>query len=217
MPQRFLRPGITTSDAWNSVSFGAQSFYIRILTLVDDYGRYDGRIAILHAHCFALSPKIKPQDSAGFRSELQSSGLLTLYSFDGKEFIQLAKWNERARGLSKYPEPPQESAALSCAPLPNPASLAIALSHKPSPFVDTDAQKKFIKPTMVEIHQHGEKIKLSEFEQQKFWNYYESNGWRVGKNPMKSWPHALSNWKSNTKSFSPQAAVKPLGYIRDAS
>jgi len=31
----------------------------------------------------------------------------------------------------------------------------------------------------------------------KFFNYYESNGWKVGKNKMKSWPAALSNWGKN--------------------
>jgi hypothetical protein len=30
----------------------------------------------------------------------------------------------------------------------------------------------------------------------RFYNYYESNGWRVGKNPMKSWQAALANWNS---------------------
>ena len=31
-------------------------------------------------------------------------------------------------------------------------------------------------------------------EAKKFWYYYESNGWKVGKNPMKSWKMALSGW-----------------------
>lgn len=111
MPQRFLRPGLTTSDRWNSCSFEAQSMYIRILTLVDDFGRYDGRIPILHAHCFALRPDIKPQDSAGFRSELQTKGLLDVYTINGKEYIQVLRWQERARSeRSKYPDP-QDSAA----------------------------------------------------------------------------------------------------------
>ena len=138
MPQRFLRPGITNSDAWNAVGFAAQSMYIRILTLVDDYGRYDGRPAILHAHCFALRPDVTPQDSAGFVSELQAAGLIQIYQVDGKPFLQLSKWQERARGASKYPDPedaegiiPQDSAAERSEPLPNPASLA--LSHRPSP------------------------------------------------------------------------------------
>ncbi|MBP6886678.1 MAG: hypothetical protein KBC20_01250 [Oscillospiraceae bacterium] len=30
----------------------------------------------------------------------------------------------------------------------------------------------------------------------RFWNYYESNGWRVGKNPMKSWHAACATWNA---------------------
>lgn len=32
-----------------------------------------------------------------------------------------------------------------------------------------------------------------------FFNHYESNGWRVGKNPMKSWKHAVTNWITRGK------------------
>lgn len=117
MPQRFLRPGITTSDRWNAVSFPAQSLFIRLLTLVDDWGRYDGRVPILHGQCFALRPELKAQQTAGFRCELQEAGLIEVYTVDGKDFVQITKWQERARGEhSKYPEKaaediPQDSAA----------------------------------------------------------------------------------------------------------
>lgn len=36
-----------------------------------------------------------------------------------------------------------------------------------------------------------------EAEGTKFFNYYESNGWKVGKNPMKNWHAALANWCKN--------------------
>jgi hypothetical protein len=38
-------------------------------------------------------------------------------------------------------------------------------------------------------------------EAEKFVNYYTSNGWRVGKNPMKSWQHAANTWITNTKQY----------------
>jgi hypothetical protein len=38
-------------------------------------------------------------------------------------------------------------------------------------------------------------------EAEKFVNYYTSNGWRVGKNPMKSWSAAANNWITNTKQY----------------
>jgi hypothetical protein len=159
MPQRFLRPGLTNSDRWNAVSFGAQSLFVRILTLVDDFGRYDGRLPILHGQCFALRNDVKPQHTAGFRSELHAAGLILVYEVDGKEFLQVTKWQERARGdRSKYPnpQPPQDSAADRSGPLAKDASLATTsspLHPRSSPAVEpptADAEAspgKPVKPT----------------------------------------------------------------------
>lgn len=57
------------------------------------------------------------------------------------------------------------------------------------------------KPSLDEVKLQAAKIGLSQDESEKFFNYYESNGWRVGKNPMKSWTHALANWKNNVKTY----------------
>ena len=38
---------------------------------------------------------------------------------------------------------------------------------------------------------------------QKFYNFYESNGWKVGKNPMKDWKAAVRTWKRNSNQFTP--------------
>ena len=54
---------------------------------------------------------------------------------------------------------------------------------------------RFKKPSVEELQLQAAKIGLESGEVQKFINHYESNGWRVGKNPMKSWPAALNNWK----------------------
>jgi len=35
-----------------------------------------------------------------------------------------------------------------------------------------------------------------------FWDHYESNGWKVGKNPMQKWKAAASGWISREKDFS---------------
>lgn len=34
-------------------------------------------------------------------------------------------------------------------------------------------------------------------EAERFFNYYNSNGWKVGKNPMKNWHSAAANWNKN--------------------
>lgn len=55
----------------------------------------------------------------------------------------------------------------------------------------------FKKPTLEEIKLHYSKSGLPMSEAEKFFNYYTSNGWRVGKNPMKNWHGAAANWKKN--------------------
>ena len=45
---------------------------------------------------------------------------------------------------------------------------------------------------------------FSEIEARKFFNHFESNGWRVGgKSPMKNWHAAARNWMLNTQKFNP--------------
>jgi len=41
----------------------------------------------------------------------------------------------------------------------------------------------------------------AKLEAEKFVNYYTSNGWKVGKNPMKSWTHAANTWLINSKQY----------------
>jgi hypothetical protein len=37
-------------------------------------------------------------------------------------------------------------------------------------------------------------IAIAQKEGNKFFNTYSSKGWMVGKNKMKSWPHAVAGW-----------------------
>ena len=66
---------------------------------------------------------------------------------------------------------------------------------------------KFEPPTLESVQLQAAKIGLPPTEADKFFNYYTANGWRVGRNPMKSWPHALANWKNNATGYAPQSAA----------
>lgn len=57
--------------------------------------------------------------------------------------------------------------------------------------------RRFVKPTPEEVALHAAKIGLPTSEAERFVAYYESNGWRVGRNPMRSWQAALVNWRKN--------------------
>ncbi len=55
-------------------------------------------------------------------------------------------------------------------------------------------REKFTKPTIGEITEYVTE-KGYTFNPQAFFDYYEANGWRVGKNPMKKWKAACANWQ----------------------
>ena len=44
-------------------------------------------------------------------------------------------------------------------------------------------------------------LEQGKIEAEKFFNYYESNGWKVGKNPMKNWKAAANNWITNSNTY----------------
>jgi hypothetical protein len=56
--------------------------------------------------------------------------------------------------------------------------------------------KKFIKPELEEVEEFVKSQGYS-FDVFKFYAYYESNGWKVGKNPMKCWKSACVTWERN--------------------
>jgi hypothetical protein len=59
-----------------------------------------------------------------------------------------------------------------------------------------DNVKKFIKPTENDIRAYMIEQGMQD-ESTRFYNYYEANGWKVGRNPMKNWKAAVITWKKN--------------------
>jgi len=62
--------------------------------------------------------------------------------------------------------------------------------------------KGFIKPTeeqVKEIMLNKWDEKIASYQAKRFIDYYESVGWFIGKNKMKSWVHSVSGWITRTK------------------
>ena len=54
--------------------------------------------------------------------------------------------------------------------------------------------KRFQKPTLDELTTYKQKANLALVDCEVFFDFYESKGWVVGKNPMKDWQAAMRNW-----------------------
>ena len=56
--------------------------------------------------------------------------------------------------------------------------------------------KRFVKPTLSEIKEYCIE-RNNNVDAQHFYDHYESNGWKVGKNSMKDWKAAVRTWEKN--------------------
>ena len=61
--------------------------------------------------------------------------------------------------------------------------------------------KAFHKPTLDEVRSYCSE-RENNVDPERFIDYYESNGWRVGKNPMKDWRAAIRTWERGDNSTS---------------
>lgn len=135
MPNRILRAAIRQSRRWNRLSYFDQSLYIRLLTLVDDYGRYEADPQLIRHEAF---PRGLPDGNdcqltaivSGLRA-IVSQGMATIYRHDGAEFLQLTHWTERIRSASRFPVPDKcEQMTVKCQSID---SQMLASSPSPSP------------------------------------------------------------------------------------
>lgn len=62
-------------------------------------------------------------------------------------------------------------------------------------------KKKFIKPTLDEVKSYCLE-RNNKIDAQRFIDYYEANGWKVGRNSMKDWKAAIRTWEKNDGNFS---------------
>ena len=73
-------------------------------------------------------------------------------------------------------------------------------NHKPITINQEPISRRFTPPTIEEVEKEMEgKTTDHKLEAEKWMAFFESNGWRTGKNPMKSWKASVRYWLANKK------------------
>lgn len=107
MPNRILRESICTSDTVNQLTPFEETLFYRLIVKCDDYGIYDARTQVIKGACFPLRENVTLKNIENGLSKLSSVGLIDLYEYQGKPFLQLVTWGQyqtvRAK-KSKYPQ-----------------------------------------------------------------------------------------------------------------
>ena len=108
MPNRIIKESICTSDSVDQLSWFEEVLFYRLIVNCDDFGRFDGRTAVVKNRLFPLKENLTLKNVDSAIKKLARIGLVTLYESDGKPFLFLPTWNEhqnvRAK-RSRYPEP----------------------------------------------------------------------------------------------------------------
>lgn len=110
MPNRFLYEKICISESVDDLSWFEECFFYRLIVNCDDYGRFYARPAILKSRLFPLKSGITEKVIENCLNKLSSVGLVKVYMYDFKPYLQLVTWGKyqqtRAKE-SKFPEPPK--------------------------------------------------------------------------------------------------------------
>lgn len=107
MPNRILREGILTSERVARLGWPAEVFYRRLMSVVDDFGRYYATPMLLRAACYPLHlDKVSDSDIGKWLAVCAEADLVRVYpAEDGKRYLQMVDFRQQVRATaSKFPQ-----------------------------------------------------------------------------------------------------------------
>jgi hypothetical protein len=170
----YFRDFLVSTDLMSNEEVGA---HIRILCHQADKGHLH-ESTIRERICGSIWDTLKArykQDENGLWYHQRMEKVLN----DRKDYVKSR--------LSNLDGNPTREPHMGASPFPSPSPIPLA---SPSPKV----RGVFTPPTLEEVKAYC-KERNNSIDTEKFIAYYESNGWRVGRNPMKDWRAAIRTWE----------------------
>ena len=215
MPNRILKERICSSDSIDNLTWFEEVLFYRLIVNCDDYGRFDGRPAIIKNRLFPLKENLTMSSVSKAINTLASAGLVVLYTFEGKPFLYLPTWNEhqtvRAK-RSKYPAPDSGVIASENICKQMQANVPVIQSNSESNSESNagNARKRFTPPTLEEVTAYVSKRGYT-WEPSAFFDFYSAKGWKVGTQSMKDWRAAVRNWERMEGKYTPRKDKRDYG------
>lgn len=211
-----LSQNIIYDEDFNSLSIEAQWLFVRMLMITDDCGVIPASEYSLKSMC-NLPNKIysKLQD---FLYELINAKLIQGFVYENKKYFCFKKdtfddyqaFIIKNRTRSEYLKMDKDSYLEFYNSL---QEITINYSNffdnesyhiyskeykvKSKELKEKSKEQKEIPPKIENVIKHFEEKGSSKDNANRFFNYYESNGWKVGKNKMVNWHSAVANWLKN--------------------
>lgn len=195
MPTRYLKPGIRDSERMEALSElpDAECLFYRLLVTVDDFGRFDARPLVIKANCFPLRLRANADNCMQWLKSLESVGLIQLYVVDNKEYLQIARWDNKPRAeKSKFPDPPTD--VYNC-----PQMLPVTVTDVPELELKPEPKLKPLKTTP-NTKKNGHAFELPDWIPTEHWN---------------AWIEARTKARKPITDYAKRLAVRKLDNFRD--
>lgn len=111
MPNRILREGILTSERINSLAWEAEVFYRRLMSVVDDFGRFSAHPSLLRAALYPLKlDTVRDTNMERLLAAVEQASLVRVYEVAGKRYVEMLDFRQQVRAKdSKFPQPPADA------------------------------------------------------------------------------------------------------------
>lgn len=132
MPNRVIRDSILTSVSVDGMTAEEERLFFRLLLIVDDFGRFDARPAVIRGRAFALKTDVSDDSILRWLARLAELEVVLVYEVRGKRFVCFPNWEvyqQRRAKASKWPAP-EEGVALSREDIVSPRTQMIASASK---------------------------------------------------------------------------------------
>lgn len=144
MPNRIIREGILTSPKVAKLGWPEEVFYRRVLSVVDDFGRYYADPGMLRAACYPRQlSKVSDSDVGKWLCACADAALVRVYpAEDGERYLEVVKFDQQVRAKkSRFPAMRSECIA-SDTQAPANAHLDVCVSVDVSEGVAPPAKKR---------------------------------------------------------------------------
>ena len=134
---------------------------------------------------------------------LKKSGEIEVETTNRGTKIKVVKWGEYQgcddAGDEPIDKPSDKQATNSRQTTDNqPTTLKESKESKEYTKKENTKERKFVRPSIEDVRSYCQE-RNNGVDPDRWYSYYESNGWRVGRNPMKDWRACVRTWERHSQ------------------
>lgn len=197
--RRMFAKTIVLSDAFLDMPLSARCLYFTLGMFADDDGFVNSPKGIMRqAGCSEDDMKVLLAKKFLLAFE---SGVIVIKHWRINNYLQKDRYNPTKYGDEKATLSLDENGAYQTAKaLPEPMYTQEVYTQdrlgkdRLGKDISIENRKRFTAPTIEDVKAYC-KERGNRVDPERFIDYYTSNGWKVGKNPMKDWKAAVRTWE----------------------